>query len=157
MRFLLAPTGRQITDGGKQRVAPGRGKLKPPPPCVDGAREGEGGGCGGWPGVTLRSPPSVFCRPFRAKSAEKSRTSRMRPKDCNSSLSSLCPFCLFVPSYTAFPPPLRSISTRYTRSRRVALIVKNALSCIKRLMLYLKDGVCSLHTPKLQFAHPIKV
>ena len=34
--------GRQITDGGKQRVAPGHVKLITPPPCADGAREGEG-------------------------------------------------------------------------------------------------------------------
>ena len=65
---LLALKGRQITDGGKQRVAPGHGKLITPPPSADGAREGEGGGCGMGPGVTLRSPPSVLCRPFRAKS-----------------------------------------------------------------------------------------
>ena len=60
--------GRQITDGGKQRVAPGHGKLITPPPSADGAREGKGGGCGMGTGVTLRSPPSVLCRPFRAKS-----------------------------------------------------------------------------------------
>ena len=32
--------GRQITDGGKQRAAPGHGKLITFPPCADGAREG---------------------------------------------------------------------------------------------------------------------
>ena len=37
---LLALKGRQITDGGKQRAAPGYGKLITPPPCADGAREG---------------------------------------------------------------------------------------------------------------------
>ena len=63
----LALKGRQSTDGGKQRAAPGRGKLITPPPGADGAREGVGGGCGTRPGVTLRSPPSVLCRPFRAR------------------------------------------------------------------------------------------
>ena len=37
----LALKGRQITDGGKQCAAPGRGKLITPPPCADGAREGQ--------------------------------------------------------------------------------------------------------------------
>ena len=64
----LALKGRQITDGGKQRVAPGHGKLITPLPCAVGAREGVKGGCGTGPGVTLRSPPSVLCHPVGAKS-----------------------------------------------------------------------------------------
>ena len=65
MRFLLAPTGRQSTDGGKQRVAPGRGQLKPPPPCADGARAGAGGGwrhvAGGYASLT----PVCTLSPFQ--------------------------------------------------------------------------------------------
>ena len=38
---LLALKGRQITDGGKQRAAPGHGKLITPPPS---RREGGGRG-----------------------------------------------------------------------------------------------------------------
>ena len=59
----LALKGRQITDGGKQRVAPGHGKLITPPPCADGAREGVGGGwrlIGGYASLTpvcILSPP----------------------------------------------------------------------------------------------------
>ena len=52
---LLALKGRQITDGGKQRAAPGCGKLITPPPCADGAREGAGGGwrlSGGYASLT---------------------------------------------------------------------------------------------------------
>ena len=38
--WQCALKGRQITDGGKQRAAPGYGKLITPPPCADGARAG---------------------------------------------------------------------------------------------------------------------
>ena len=41
----LALKGRQITDGGKQRAAPGRGKLITPPlpaPMAQGRGKGEG-------------------------------------------------------------------------------------------------------------------
>ena len=65
---LLALKGRQITDGGKQRVAPSHGKLITPPSLRQRSKGGVGGGCGTWPGVKLRSPPSVLCRPVGAKS-----------------------------------------------------------------------------------------
>ena len=82
---LLALKGRQITDGGKQRVAPGHGTHNNSPLLGEGQGwgnssfiihhssfiihhsslvQGEGGG---WPGVTLRSPPSVLCRPVGAR------------------------------------------------------------------------------------------
>ena len=52
---LRALKGRQSTGGGKQRAAPGRGKLITPPPCADGARVGAGGGwrlTGGYASLT---------------------------------------------------------------------------------------------------------
>ena len=61
---LLALKGRQITDGGKQRVAPDHGKLITPPPCADGAREGVGGGrrfAGGYASLT----PVCTLSPFQ--------------------------------------------------------------------------------------------
>ena len=61
----LALKGRQITDGGKQRVAPGHGKLITPPPSADGAREGEGGGCGTGPGGHASLTPVCTLSPRR--------------------------------------------------------------------------------------------
>ena len=63
-RFPLALKGRQNTDGGKQRAAPGHGQLITPPPCADGAREGEGGGrrlAGGYASLT----PVCTLSPFQ--------------------------------------------------------------------------------------------
>ena len=56
--------GRQITDEGKQRVAPGHGKLITPPPSADGARAGGRGrvwhGAGGHASLTPVCTLSAF-------------------------------------------------------------------------------------------------
>ena len=63
---LLALKGRQNTDGGERSVTPDQ---PPPSPYPLPAPSAQGGGvinlpC---PGATRCLPPSVICRPFRAK------------------------------------------------------------------------------------------
>ena len=61
---LRALKGRQSTGGGKQRAAPGRGKLITPPPLRHRRREGAGGGrrlTGGYASLT----PVCTLSPFQ--------------------------------------------------------------------------------------------